>query len=392
VEDNPTNRRIIKHRAEQWGMVVEQAVHSQDALRILAQSAPFDAAILDLQLPEMDGLALADEFRKKPAGQLLPLLLLSSVRLRADDARPVNAGIAGFIHKPVRPAQLLESLCRAMSIQLQREKKAPGAPSLDASFALRMPLRLLLADDNLINQKVGLSVLNKLGYRADVANNGLEVLKALEQKVYDLLFLDVQMPEMDGLETARRICQRWTPEKRPRIIAMTGNVLLGDREKCLQAGMDDYISKPVRIGELQSALERWGPLRVRTGDTGFFSRQKPASAEGLLDQTIIAELREMPPSDGVSMLQELVDLFLAGAPQRITQIGESIDDPPKLAFHAHALKSMSLNLGARRIVELSEKLEELGRAGNVSGALPLVKELEATFSQTKEQVLTLRQN
>ena len=118
---------------------------------------------------------------------------------------------------------------------------------------------MLLADDNAINQKVGLSVLQKLGYRADVANNGLEVLKALEQKAYDILFLDVQMPEMDGLEAARQICQRWPADKRPRIIAMTGNALIGDREKCLQAGMDDYISKPVRVTEFQAALERWGP-------------------------------------------------------------------------------------------------------------------------------------
>src|SRR5439155_25006713 len=229
----------------------------------LAQDQSFDAVILDLQLAEMDGLALADEIRAQPYGRYLPLLLLSSVRLRGDDPRPLHASIAVVVYKPIRPAQLLDALCRAMSIQLQREKKAPFAPSLDAGLARRLPLRLLLADDNPINQKVGLSVLHKLGYRSDIANNGCEVLKALEQKAYDILFLDVQMPEMDGLEAARRICQRWPSDKRPRIIAMTGNALLGDREKCLQAGMDDYISKPVRIAELQSVLERWSPSRPK---------------------------------------------------------------------------------------------------------------------------------
>ena len=166
---------------------------------------------------------------------------------------------------------MLDALCRALSVQIQREKKAPAAPTLDPDLARRLPLRLLLADDNPINQKVGLSVLHKLGYRADLANNGLEVLKALEQKAYDILFLDVQMPEMDGLEAARQICQRWPADKRPRIIAMTGNALMGDREKCLQAGMDDYISKPVRVGELQSALERWGRTKTRKSDTAFLS-------------------------------------------------------------------------------------------------------------------------
>jgi CheY-like chemotaxis protein len=251
-------------------------------------------------------------------------------------------------------------------------------------------LRLLLADDNPINQKVGLSVLQKLGYRADVANNGIEVLRALEQKVYDLVFLDVQMPEMDGLEAARRICQRWPSDKRPRIVAMTGNALMGDREKCLQAGMDDYISKPVRIFELQSTLERWGPLCKRSIDTSFFTRHKAAQTESLLDQTMISELREMPPSDGVSMLQELVDLFLQGAPARIAQIGEAIENPSQLAFHAHALKSMSLNLGAKKMVEIAQKLEELGRAGVVNNARQLLQELETSFAQTREQLLPLR--
>ncbi len=406
VEDNATNRRIITHRAQQWGLVVETAANSRDALRIFAQTSPlshpmgegqgeghhqaFDAVILDLQLPDLDGFALAQEIRNQPSGRYLPLLLLSSVRLRGDDSRPLRANISVFVYKPIRPAQLLDALCRAMNIQLQREKKAPSAPSLDTTLALRLPLRLLLADDNPINQKVGISVLTKLGYRADMANNGLEVLKALEQKAYDILFLDVQMPEMDGLEAARQICQRWPADKRPRIIAMTGNALMGDREKCLQAGMDDYISKPVRIAELQAALERWAPARRRKSDTAFFSRLRPMPADQLLDQAIIAELREMPPSDGVSMLRELVDLFLENAPDRIAQISQSITDPAKLAFHAHALKSMSLNLGAKRIVELSQKLEELGRAGNVSEAPALLKDLEAAFTQTRTQLLPLR--
>jgi CheY-like chemotaxis protein/HPt (histidine-containing phosphotransfer) domain-containing protein len=251
-------------------------------------------------------------------------------------------------------------------------------------------LRLLLADDNPIKQKVGLSVLQKLGYRADIATNGVEVLRALEQKAYDILFLDVQMPEMDGLEAARQIHQRWSADKRPRIIAMTGNALVGDREKCLQAGMDDYISKPVRVGELLSALQRWGATKARKPDTVFLSRPKSGAAENLLDQAVITELRNMPPSNGVGMLQELVDLFLEGAPQRIAQITQSINDGPMLAFHAHALKSMSLNLGAKRIVELSQKLEDLGRARNLHGAHALLQDLEIAFSQTKNQLLTLR--
>jgi len=390
AEDNYTNRRIIAHRAQQWGMTVETVPNSREVLKLLGSGAAFDAVMLDLQLPDMDGLALANEIRMQPYGRNLPLLLLSSVRLRGDDSRPALSGISIFVYKPIRPAQLMDALCRALSVQLQREKKAPPAPTLDSDFARRFPLRLLLADDNPINQKVGLSVLNKLGYRADIANNGLEVLKALEQKPYDILFLDVQMPEMDGLEAARRICSRWPTEKRPRIIAMTGNALMGDREKCLEAGMDDYISKPVRIGELQAALVRWGTAQARKTDTSFVSRPKTIPRDELLDQAIIAELRDMPPSDGVSMLRELVDLFLEGAPQRIAQLNMVARDPGQLAFHAHALKSMSLNLGAKRIVELARQLEEAGRDASLNNVPVLLKDLEAVFNQTKTHLLALR--
>ena len=390
IEDNATNRRIITQRGEHWGMTVETAANGRDALALLAQSDVFDSVILDLELPDMDGLALAMEIRKQPAGRYAPLLLLSSRRTSGGETHSVPASVSVSIHKPIHPAQLLDALCHALSVHAQREKKSPVVQTLDPELARRLPLRLLLADDNPINLKVGLSILHKLGYLADTANNGLEVVKALEQKAYDILFLDVQMPEMDGLEAARRICQRWPAEKRPCIIAMTGNALMGDREKCLQAGMDDYITKPVRVGELQSALQRWGPLKVRKSDTAFVTRSKPASADNLLEPGTIAELRNLPPSNGISMLQELVDLFLEAAPQRIAQINQSINDGPMLAFHAHALKSMGLNLGVKRLVQLSQQLEELGRARNMHGAPALLQELETAFAQTKAQLLTLR--
>ncbi len=390
VEDNPTNRQLIAQRATQWGMTVDTVATSTEALDLLAKGERVDALIIDLQLPDMDGLTLAHEIRKQTQGRQLPVLLLSATRLRADDGHLTEAGISLYVHKPIRPAQLLEALCRALSVQVQREKKAPAAPLLDANLAQRLPLRLLLADDNPINQKVGLSVLHKLGYRADLASNGLEVLQALEQKLFDILFLDVQMPEMDGLEAARQICQRWPSEKRPVIIAMTGNALMGDREKCLAAGMDDYISKPVRVGELQAALERWGPLKSRKSDTTFYGRPKSSSATELLDSAMIAELRAMPPADGVGLLQELVDLFIEGAPVRLNQISLALKDPAELAFQAHALKSMSLNLGAKRVVELCQKLEELARQAKLDSVPPLIQELQNVLEQTKLQLLPLR--
>jgi len=392
AEDNATNRNIITRRAAQWGLKVTAVNDRRECLDFLAEERQVDCVLLDQQLPDIEGIALAEEIRKQTSGRALPVVLLSAVRARGEDDRALQLGISVYVHKPIRPAQLLEALCRAMSVQLQREKKAPAAPTLDATLASRLPLRVLLADDNPINQKVGLSVLRKLGYRADVAHNGVEVIRALEQKVYDLLFLDVQMPEMDGLEAARLIHERWPePRKRPVIVAMTGNALLGDREKCLAAGMDDYISKPVRVSELQSAIEIWGPRKSRRSETAFFTRQKAALVEPMLDERTIEDLRAMQPSDGVGMLEELIGLFLEGAPRELQRINESLTKPEALAFHAHALKSMSLNLGAKQVVQLSQRLEELARAKSVEGAPALVRELQQIYDQTRAELVRLQQ-
>lgn len=196
--------------------------------------------------------------RKLPCGQSVRALLLTSIHLRAGDPRAAGAGVSISIYKPIRPKQLLEDLCQSFDRRPISLRKAPASLAFDPAFASRLPLRLLMADDNRVNQKVGSSFLEKLGYWAEMVGNGLEVLQALERQPYDIIFLDVQMPEMDGYEAARQLRRRWPNAERPRIIAMTGNAMLGDGERCLEAGMDDYIAKPVRIEELRAALERWG--------------------------------------------------------------------------------------------------------------------------------------
>ncbi|EEF58571.1 response regulator [Pedosphaera parvula] len=390
VEDNATNRQILSHRCRQWGMLPDEAANAEKALEMVANQKYYDAAILDVQLPGFDGIKLAQAIRQRLNGNSISLLLLSSVRLRSDDTRAAELGITIFVHKPIRPSQLLQALYRGLSLQIQREKKAPALPCMDSSFANRFPLRILLADDNPINQKVGLNVLRRLGYRADVANNGLEVLRALDRQPYDIILLDVQMPELDGFETTSSIRERWPLGKRPRVVAMTGNALLGDREKCLDAGMDDYISKPIRIGELQSALERWAKISGKQFDTAFFANNTTFNA-GLLDQSLISELRELAPANGGdTMLEEIIDLFLESAPIRIGQINQFLSDPHKMAFHAQALKSMSLNLGATKMATLCQKLEELAHTGNEEGVSRLSSELEKAFRFTQTELAFLR--
>jgi CheY-like chemotaxis protein len=231
-----------------------------EAVACLEAGENFDVAIIDLQLPEGGGLKLVEAIRTLPSGRALPIILLSSIRLRAGDNRAGDLGVSVFVYKPIRQSSLLEALNRTLEGR-QQSRKAPATTEINRSLADKLPLRILLADDNRINLRVSQAFLQKMGYRVELANNGLEVVQALERQPFDIVFLDVQMPEMDGYEAARRICQRWSREQRPRMIAMTGNALQGDRELCLEAGMDDYIAKPVRVRELENALIHWGQSR-----------------------------------------------------------------------------------------------------------------------------------
>jgi signal transduction histidine kinase/AmiR/NasT family two-component response regulator len=389
IEDNPTNQRLVRHRAQQWGITTETVATADAALALLRRDSAFDVLLLDLQLKEADGFALVSQIRAQPNARTIPIALLTTKTVRNDDPRAAALGLNLFVHKPIRPAQLLDVMARALSVHIQHEKRAPAVPSLDGTLAARLPLRILLADDNPINQRVGQSVLLKLGYHAELATNGLEVIQAIERGSFDLLFLDVQMPELDGLEAARQITARWPADRRPRIIAMTGNAFLGDREKCLAAGMDDYICKPIRIAELQEAIQRWGPTKLRRTDTTMFLR-KNAQHAGLLDQHMIAELREMRPPGGVSILGELIDLFDLSAPERLERIRHSIADPEQLSRQAQALKSLALNMGACRVADLSKALELMARDGKVEAAPGILAELESVLTDTRRELADLR--
>ena len=255
VDDNATNRRILVLQTRTWGMVARDTGSAHEALEWVQRGDPFDVGILDLHMDEMDGTALAAEIRQYRAAQALPLVLSSSL-----GAREAGASVGEFVAylvKPIRPSMLFDALMGIFGAEaVSMEPTARAKSSVDGEMAARHPLRILLAEDNAVNQKLALRLLSQMGYRADVAANGLEAIQALERQRYDVVLMDVQMPEMDGLEATRRICARWPRSQRPHIIAMTANVMQGDRELCLEAGMDDYVGKPIRVEELVVALYR----------------------------------------------------------------------------------------------------------------------------------------
>ena len=253
VDDNATNRRILELQSVKWGMSARATGSPLEALKWLESGATFDLAILDMHMPEMDGMALARKIRERRAS--LPLVLFSSLGRReaGDDEKLFDA----YLAKPIHQSQLFDTLAGLLAQHVTpKAAPLPGKPRLDAEMAIRHPLRILLAEDNVVNQKLALRLLQQMGYRADLASNGIEAVESVERQTYDVVLMDVQMPEMDGLEASRQINARWQSQDRPRIIAMTANAMQGDRDMCLAAGMDDYVTKPIRVEQLVEALNQ----------------------------------------------------------------------------------------------------------------------------------------
>jgi CheY-like chemotaxis protein len=255
VDDNHTNRYVLETQLKAWGMKTYSVSSGLEALQKISQQK-FDVAVLDLQMPEMDGITLAREILRQSA---LPLILLSSTgeNLTAEDARLFRHQVP----KPIRHSALLDALLRIIAAK-QPASLSASEKQFDCRLAQKYPLRILLAEDNLVNQKVALGMLSQLGYNADLAMNGLRVLEALGQAEYDVIFMDVHMPEMDGVEATKIIRER-LPARRPTIVALTAESLSGDREKFLGLGFDDYLSKPLQPRALQEMIKSISPLPGR---------------------------------------------------------------------------------------------------------------------------------
>jgi CheY-like chemotaxis protein len=252
VDDHPIGLEILTRQLLGWQMLPVPASSGKEALEMVVAGEKFDLVILDCQMPDMDGVALAANLRAQPQSENLPLVMLSSLGTSPADTKEYH--LSALLSKPVKQAHLHKVLLETLAHQTPASPIAPLAPVNTPVTALS-PLSILLAEDNLVNQKVATHMLARMGYMVDIANNGIEVLQALQYKSYDVILMDVQMPEMDGLEATRLICEQWPPEQRPYIIAMTAHALSGDAEKCIAAGMNDYVSKPVDRAKLDAALK-----------------------------------------------------------------------------------------------------------------------------------------
>jgi len=251
VDDNATNRRILKLQTEKWGMTSQETEHPTEAIQWIQNNERFDLVITDMHMPELDGLMFTREIRKLQDEKALPIILLTSLGRRELGADELN--FSAYLTKPLKPSALYDALAGVFASDLIAPKPEPVKASMDKEMGKDHPLRILLAEDNQVNQKLALRILEQMGYRADVASNGIEAVESIERQTYDVILMDVQMPEMDGLDATRNI-RKLQAATQPHIIAMTANAMEGDREMCLAAGMNDYVSKPIRVNELVEAL------------------------------------------------------------------------------------------------------------------------------------------
>lgn len=400
VEDNPTILKILSRETQSWGMKVATATSSAEALSLLPNQPPFDLVILDMLMPEMDGIALSAEIRALDNYATVPLVMMIPLGTKLNHRDQFTA----YLNKPIKKSLMFNVVSGIFGKQTLNSRSVEPEINLgNPPPTQAVTLKILLAEDHLVNQKVALQMLERMGHQTDIANNGLEAIALIHQKTYDVVLMDVQMPEMNGLEAAQKIQEAFSSGQlayRPRIIAMTANAMSGDREACLAAGMDDYISKPIRMIELSQALSVCQPLdpNQRTIQTihqdpslpslpTFISIPEPPqepqqdshNSESLLDANILNSLRE------IDALEEVIEIYLTESPKLLQKMTEAIEqgDPAKLRDAAHSLKSTSGAIGANTLAQLNQSLEQMTRAGNTAEAPVLIGKIATEYVRVK---------
>ena len=380
VESTASNRGILHAQMSNWGMSNRVAATPAQAIDLLAQAAargaPYDIAVIDLGLPGVDALELARSIRASAAIAKVRLVMLSRRQVDIRNAR--DAGIDACLAKPVRQSVLYECLVNAMAGQPQEPVTAPGVYEPANAHSLPAGIRgnILLVEDNLINQQVALGILQSQGYSVTIANNGREALDAHAQDDFDLILMDCHMPEMDGFEATRAIRRRErSPNgKRMPIIAVTANAMAQDREECLNAGMDDHLSKPFSMQTLQDMVDRWMPQVGSTPSAAAeLAARAPAQAAEVLDRQVLDQLSKVP-----DLLPRVINLYLAESPKLMQKLklAARTSDAPEIARSAHSLKSSSANVGARALSRYCEDVEASARRADTEAACKILAKVE----------------
>jgi PAS domain S-box-containing protein len=370
VDDNQTNLNILSIQCNAWGMLPRTTTSPGEALRWIRAHDPFDVAVLDFHMPEMDGVALAKTIKAEENRGPLPLILFSSSGMHTSDS-PSEDLFAAIITKPLKLSALFETFAGVLSTQRPAESRRINlARESLTRLSEKFPLKILVAEDNAVNQKLAQRLLQQLGYSCEVVGNGKEVLEILSRQTFDMIFMDVQMPELDGISTTKQILATTPPHRRPKIIALTAEAMAGDRERCIDAGMDDYLSKPMRLETLRMLLEQYGPIITkRNSEIPIHSNR--ASIEARLN-----ELREQINLDVVHEIIQLTQTHLPADVEAL-KVAVTAGESKTIEFVAHRLRGQALTIGAVMLANASKEIElaaEVGRAIE-SGAVGHIEKL-----------------
>ncbi|NNE09984.1 MAG: response regulator, partial [Gemmatimonadetes bacterium] len=397
VDDNPTNLTILEKQLSSWGMSTMRTAGGREALDALLSDGPFDLALLDMQMPEMDGIELAIRIQKLHSPESLPLIMLSSLGRRADfegllDDYESKPEFSSFLTKPVKPSTLFNAIIELYSDAVAEESARAAAPSFDAGIGAHNPLRILVAEDNIVNQRVALHVLAKLGYRADIASDGREAVDALRRQDYDLVLMDVQMPVMDGITATQTIRSEIDQARQPCIVAMTANVMQGTKSECLEAGMNGYISKPIDLEELKLTLLDTKPQSAAASEEAKPETEAaPDSNRGTrsFDWSRLNHLNEDTEDEYADIVGEILQMFLAETPLRIESANAALSsgDFQEVERSAHSLRGACANLGADRLAELCGILEEFAGTGDTGQADRVLHEIRGEFERVQQIVV-----
>jgi CheY-like chemotaxis protein len=367
-----------------------------EALSWLKAGQSFDLLIVDMQLPDIDGVMLAREIRKLKGMDKIPLVLITSLGWKPESPEFKEVGFSGWLTKPIKKGKLLEALVQAVSGRREVAIKTEEHQQSHDKLAERLPLRILLCDDNAINQKVATRLLQQMGYQPDVVATGNEAVAVLEQRSYDLVLMDVMMPGLNGYETTRLIRERQhQPQIYPNykasmaIVAMTASAMEGDKEKCLEAGMDDYVAKPVRADHFRAIVERWGKMAFEGGlphdanrTANCMDSKKQESLLANLDSVPVDMERLNEVADGDSNnLRELIDLYLQETSRQLgqLQIAVSGGKSEEIRRLAHCCAGASASCGMRRITPLLKHLEQIASKGDIETAGSLTQQILIEF-------------
>jgi signal transduction histidine kinase/DNA-binding response OmpR family regulator len=405
VDDNATNREILLHQLEAWGMPVGMAESGRQGLDMLRAASehhkPYDLVILDMHMPKMDGLDVAKKVSADPLIAGVSMILLSSVCHNEKGEVMRAAGILRHLTKPARQSELYD--CIADVMQPDREVLTAETDKVTRNSATELPQdsRILLVEDNGVNREVARGMLENLGCQVSCAGNGLEALEQLQDSDFDLVLMDCQMPDMDGFTATREIRKREAGSEIPQhipVIALTANAMSGDRDRCMDVGMDDYLSKPLSLSELAEVLSKWltqetravrRPEAVAERPEVADRQEQPDSADdsadmgGSINRQALDNIRNLQGGDAI--LARIIDIYLEESPLILSEMHQAVSlaDPDAMYKAAHKFKSSSANLGADRLAKLCKELETQGRAGSTDGAGRLLGEISSEYELTQ---------